>query len=104
MLTISPTTIISIAVCKFPGMAFFSRFSLESLFCNTRNILFYHICPWQRKKLTILQYSAILHVGIVLFEKKTHQIPKPSQPWWSRSPDTEAWQLHRANILAVPSL
>jgi hypothetical protein len=54
---------------------------------------------------SILQYHAILCVGIVLFEeKKLVEHPKPSQPWWSRLPDPVAWLLRRANIPAVPSL
>ncbi len=38
------------------------------------------------------------------WKNKLVEHPKPSQPWWCRSPDPAAWQLLRANILVVPSL
>jgi hypothetical protein len=39
-----------------------------------------------------------------LKKKKLVKHPKPSQQWWSRSPDPAAWQLHRANILTVDTI
>ncbi len=64
-------------VCKFPGAAFLS-WSLQNLYFATHiTFYFYYFCTWEHKKLTILQYHAILYVGIELFEEmKTCQTSK----------------------------